>query len=298
MEKFRTIKTLVHADMLDMGGMPVRQAFPSAKAGQVDPFLLLHHARVKVPSHIPVHKAGVGPHPHRGFSPVTFIYEGGVHHRDSRGNNNVVYKGGTQWMNAGMGVIHSERPPAEIFELGGVQELVQLWVNSPASHKMDVPAYIPLTAEETPAVVSADGHVNIKIHSGILNGVKSPLTTLSAVNTFSVYMKKGGKHSFQIPVSHNAFLYLLNGKIDFAGEGEIEENFSATLNNDGEGFEITALADSVVFIGTGEPLNEPIASHGPFVMNTQTQIMEAFRDYEMGKMGVLIEEATTVLHQQ
>ena len=112
--------------------MPIRQAFPSAKAESIDPFLLLHHADVKVPTHIPVSKAGVGPHPHRGFSPVSFIFKGGVHHRDSRGYDNVVYEGGTQWMNAGMGVIHSERPPADIFEKGGRQELIQLWVNTPA----------------------------------------------------------------------------------------------------------------------------------------------------------------------
>jgi quercetin 2,3-dioxygenase len=108
MNKNRTIKSIVYAKEFDMGGMPVRQAFPSSKAERVDPFLLLHHADVKVSADIPTNKAGVGPHPHRGFSPVTFIFKGGVHHRDSRGNNNVIYEGGTQWMNAGMGIIHSE----------------------------------------------------------------------------------------------------------------------------------------------------------------------------------------------
>src|SRR4030095_15893721 len=111
--KSRTIKHTLYARQFDMGGMPIRQPFPSAEAEQVDPFLLLHHAEVKVPGHTPVEKSGVGPHPHRGFSPVTFIFKGGVHHRDSRGNNNAVYAGGTQWMNAGMGIIHSERPPAD-----------------------------------------------------------------------------------------------------------------------------------------------------------------------------------------
>lgn len=291
MKNSRTIKSIIYANSFDMGGMPVRQAFPSVKAETIDPFLLLHHADVKVPTHIPTNKAGVGPHPHRGFSPVSFIFKGGVHHRDSRGNDNVVYEGGTQWMNAGMGVIHSERPPADIFEKGGRQELIQLWVNTPAAHKMDQPTYYPVTAEETPVVISEDGLVKVNVHSGQLNNVKGPIPTFSEVNTFTAKAAKGGKFFFEIPATHNAFIYVLSGKIKMQNEPDVvDTNFLIVLNNDGAGFEIEALEDCVLMIGTGEPLNEPIASHGPFVMNTQTEIMEAFRDYELGKMGVLIEE--------
>ncbi|HEX8332583.1 MAG TPA: pirin family protein [Segetibacter sp.] len=292
--KNRTIKSIVYAATFDMGGMPVRQAFPSAKAEAVDPFLLLHHADVKVPSHIQVDKSGVGPHPHRGFSPVTFIFKGGVHHRDSRGNDNVIYEGGMQWMNAGMGVIHSERPPHDIFEKGGRQEIIQLWINTPAAHKLDQPAYFPLSAEETPQILSEDELVKVNIHSGELNGIKSPTPTHSAVNTYTVSIKKGGKFYFNLPQTHNTFIYLLDGKINVAQDGTVEEKYVAVLNNNGEGFEIEALEDTRAIIGSGEPLNEPVASHGPFVMNTQTELMEAFRDYQMGKMGVLIEEPTTV----
>ena len=193
MKKFRTIKSIIYAQMMDMGGFPVRQAFPSKKAEQIDPFLLLHHANIQVPEDMPLNQAGVGPHPHRGFSPVTFIFKGGVHHRDSRGNNNVVYEGGTQWMNAGMGITHSERPPIDIHEKGGVQELIQLWVNTPAKHKLDQPLYIPLTKEETPYLKTADGLVQVNIVSGELNGVKGNIPTLSPVNTYTVNMRKGGK---------------------------------------------------------------------------------------------------------
>ncbi len=291
MKTQRTIKSIIYANQFDMGGMPIRQAFPSAKAEAIDPFLLLHHADVKVPTHINVTKAGVGPHPHRGFSPVSFIFKGGVHHRDSRGNDNVVYAGGTQWMNAGMGIIHSERPPADIFEKGGRQELIQLWVNTPASHKMDQPSYFPLTAEETPSITNDDGLIKVNIHSGELNGVKGPIPTFSNVNTFTANAQKGGRFTFEIPATHNAFVYVLNGKIKMQNEAdEISGHFIVVLNNDGSSFEIEALEDSTLMIGTGEPLNESIASHGPFVMNNQTQILEAFRDYEMGKMGVLVEE--------
>lgn len=275
---------------MDMGGMPIRQPFPSAKAEQIDPFLLLHHADIKVPTHVETRHAGVGPHPHRGFSPVSFIFKGGVHHRDSRGNNNIVYAGGTQWMNAGMGVIHSERPPADIHEIGGRQELIQLWVNTPAKHKMDAPQYQPLTAEETPVVRSGDGSTSINVIAGELDGVKGPIKTLSDVNTFTATIRKGGKYFFNIPSSHNAFIYVMDGKLTVTGDGEVDAKYVAVFNNDGDGFELEATEDTRLFIGTGEPLNEPMVSHGPFVMNNQTELMEAFRDYQLGKMGVLIED--------
>jgi redox-sensitive bicupin YhaK (pirin superfamily) len=286
----RTIKSILYAQPMDMGGMPIRQPFPSNKAEQIDPFLLLHHADLKVPTHVDTNHAGVGPHPHRGFSPVSFIFKGGVHHRDSRGNDNVIYAGGTQWMNAGMGVIHSERPPADIHEIGGRQELIQLWVNTPAKHKMDIPAYHPLTAEETPVVQSADALTIVHIISGELNNVNGPIKPLSPVNTFTAEMKKGARFFFSIPSTHNAFIYVMEGKVKVTGDGEVDAKYVAVFNNDGEGFELEALEDTHLFIGTGEPLNEPVASHGPFVMNNQTELMEAFRDYQLGKMGILIEE--------
>lgn len=290
MNQNRTIKSILYAQPMDMGGMPIRQPFPSRKAEQIDPFLLLHHADIKVPTHVDTKHAGVGPHPHRGFSPVSFIFKGGVHHRDSRGNDNVIYAGGTQWMNAGMGVIHSERPPDNIHETGGRQELIQLWVNTPAKHKMDIPAYHPLTAEETPVVKTTDGLTTIHVIAGKLNDVEGPIKPLSPVNTFTAEMKKGGKFFFGIPSTHNAFIYMMDGKVQVTGDSEVDGKYVAVFNNDGEGFELEALEDTHVFIGTGEPLNEPVASHGPFVMNNQTELMEAFRDYQQGKMGILIEE--------
>jgi redox-sensitive bicupin YhaK (pirin superfamily) len=155
---------------------------------------------------------------------------------------------------------------------------------------MDVPTYFPLTADETPYITSNDGLMRINIQAGKLEDIKGPIPTLSDVNTFTVNAQKGGKFYFEIPAPHNAFVYVLNGKIKLQNaEAEAATNFLIVLNKDGNGFEVEALEDSLLMIGTGEPLNEPVASHGPFVMNNQTQIMEAFRDYEMGKMGVLIE---------
>lgn len=288
--KTRTIETIAYGQPMDMGGFPIRQALPSTKAEMLDPFLLLHHANIKVAQQVDVKNAGVGPHPHRGFSPVTFIFKGGVHHRDSRGNSHIVYEGGTQWMNAGMGVIHSERPPANIHELGSTQELIQLWINTPAANKMDAPAYIPVTKEDTPVVRSADGLTSIQVVAGELNGVKGPITPQTSINMFTIHIKKGGTYFIPFASSHNAFIYALEGNIQINEQSALAAFYMASFNKDGVGVQITAKEDSVLLMGTGEPLNEPVVSHGPFVMNNQTQLLEAFRDYQMGKMGVLIEE--------
>ncbi len=286
----RSIKHILYGQPFDMGGMPIWQPFPSADVERIDPFLLLHHAEVKVPKHVPTEKAGVGPHPHRGFSPVTFVFKGGVHHRDSRGNDNTVYEGGIQWMNAGMGIIHSERPPLDIFEKGGVQEIIQLWINTPAANKMDQPAYFPLNADQIPFHNSPDNLIRINIVSGELENIKGNIVPLSPVNTFTATFKKGAKYFFNIPSTHNAFIYLLDGKLNINDSTNVSGKYAVMFKDDGDGFVTEALEDTRFFIGSGEPLNEPVASHGPFVMNDQTEILQAFRDYQLGKMGVLIEE--------
>lgn len=287
--KTRRVSSLAYAQTIDMGGMPVRQPFPTSRIQQIDPFLLLHHADIKVPTHLEPDHAGVGPHPHRGFSPVTFIFKGGVHHRDSRGNDNVVYAGGAQWMNAGMGVIHSERPPKDIHELGGRQEIIQLWINTPAAHKMDQPQYFPVSAENVPTYRDADGLTTARIFAGELLGLKGPIPSHTEVNAATLEIKKGGTVTIPIPQDHNSFLYLLDGKVTVDGFGLVEGLYAAIFDNDGDGITITALEDTRALLMTGKPLGEKVVSHGPFVMNTQTQVLEAMRDYQMGKMGMLIE---------
>lgn len=288
--KNRTVSKVLYAQMVDMGGIPVRQPFPTQRVEQIDPFLLLHHADLKAPKHIEPDDAGVGPHPHRGFSPVTFIFKGGVHHRDSRGNDSVIYAGGAQWMNAGMGIIHSERPPHDIHEIGGRQEIIQLWINTPATHKMDQPAYFPLAADETPTYVSEDGKVLLKVFSGQLLDMKGPIPSHTQVNAATLELKKGGRISIPLPVSHNALIYLLDGKITVEGFGLVEGLNAVLFKKDGEGITLEGLEDTRILLVSGEPLNEKVVSHGPFVMNTQTEILEAMRDYQLGKMGILIEE--------
>lgn len=288
--KNRTVKQLLYAHETDMGGLPIRQPFPTHRVDQIDPFILLHHADIKVPTDRNPKHTGVGPHPHRGFSPVTFIFQGGVHHRDSRGNNSTIYAGGAQWMNAGMGIIHSERPPHDIHARGGRQEIIQLWINTPAKNKMDQPQYFPLAADEVPNTISTDGLVKVNVFSGNILGVKGPIPSQTDVNAATLEFKAGGTISIPLPPSHNAMLYLLDGELIVDGFGLVDGLNVVHFNNDAEGILLTAKTNTRALLLTGEPLNEKMAKHGPFVMNNETQLLEAMRDYQMGKMGVLIEE--------
>lgn len=288
--KTRSVNRLLFAHPFDMGGMPIRQPFPTQLVEQIDPFLLLHHADIKVPTHVDTKHAGVGPHPHRGFSPVTFIFKGGVHHRDSRGNDSIIYEGGAQWMNAGMGMIHSERPPADIHDLGGRQEIIQLWINTPSQHKMDQPMYFPIAADDVPVAYSDDKKVRVNVFAGEILNKKGPAPSQAEVNAATLELKTGGKIFIPLPANHHVVLYLLDGKLSLSGFGMTEGLHAVMYKNDGDGIEVEALEDTRALLLSGKPLEEEVVSYGPFVMNTQTQIMEAMRDYQMGKMGVLIEE--------
>lgn len=288
--KYRTVKHLLYGEETDMGGMPIRQAFPTSKVQQIDPFLLIHHADIKVPRHVTPSHAGVGPHPHRGFSPVTFIFKGGVHHRDSRGNDSTVYTGGAQWMNAGMGVMHSERPPADIHKIGGRQEIIQLWINTPANHKMNQPEYFPLQKDDIPSFITDDGLGIVNVISGSLFGLRGPIRPKSPVIAATLLLSKHARISVDLPPEHNAFIYALDGRINLAGYGLMDGLHAAVFERDGDGIGVDALDDTRLLLLSGEPLNEKVVSHGPFVMNTETEILEAMRDYQKGKMGILIEE--------
>lgn len=279
----RTINKIIPARMQNMGELKVRQPLPSAELEYLDPFVLLHHGHMFTDPNDDMKKAGVGPHPHKGFAPVTFLFKGSVNHRDSRGNNKSVSAGGTQWMHAGMGIIHSERP------LDTEQELIQMWINSPAKNKNDQPYYHPLTKEETPSYKSEDGKITVNVVTGELGGTKGPIPTLTPINSATIYALKGGKITINIAKTHNAFLYLLDGVLKVDGKEITGKNF-IEFNNDGDNISFEALEDTRALLMSGEPIKEKIVAHGPFVMNTETEIMEAFRDYRMGKMGVLIED--------
>jgi redox-sensitive bicupin YhaK (pirin superfamily) len=201
-----------------------------------------------------------------------------------------VYAGGAQWMNAGMGVMHSERPPKDIQDIGGRQEIIQLWINMPAKNKMDQPAYFPLQANEVGKFISDDKLVVVNVIAGEVLGIKGSIPSVSPVNAATIEAKKGGRISIPVPQDFNAFLYLLDGKLTIEGYGLAEDHHAVVFANDGEGISFEALEDTRILLMSGKPLNEKVVSHGPFVMNSETQILEAMRDYQMGKMGILIED--------
>ncbi len=285
--KTRSIQQIIPAQKVNMGGHILDQPLPVQGLDQVDPFLLIHHWKQEMPGGQLQKEVGVGPHPHRGFSPVTFVFEGAVEHRDSRGNRALVSKGGTQWMHAGMGITHSERPSKVLAENGGKLEFIQFWVNTPAQYKNEEPYYLPLSAEDTPTL--AQGAYSIDVVAGEFRGIKGPAKTYSPQLLLRGKAEAGAQFEIPIPKSYNAMLYILDGGIQVSGSAAMTKDL-LVFDNEGEGIEIEVKTPVEFIVLAGEPIGEEVSSYGPFVMNTQTEILEALRDSQMGKMGVLVEE--------
>jgi hypothetical protein len=238
---------------------------------------------VRLPEGTDLSKAGVGPHPHYGFSPVSFLFKGGAHHRDSRGHNHRVMAGGTQWMNAGRGIVHSERPAAH------EMELIQMWVNTPAKHKRDQPAYLPLSADDTPQWASPDGRFRAGVVAGDWLGTQGPLPTQLPIQAAMLHADAGGEAFPEIPEGHQAFVYVLEGRLRVGGT-EVTGHHLAVLAPDGQGIRIEAAEASRALFMSGLPIGEPLVAQGPFVAASEMELMQAYRDYQMGRMGVLIED--------
>lgn len=278
------IKQTLFAHMVDMGGIPVRQPLPTTNIEQIDPFLLLHHHIGNFKENTDSKNSGVGPHPHRGFSPVTFIYQGDVHHRDSRNNSSVVKAGGVQWMNAGMGIIHSERPSSDLTSQGGTQEIIQLWINTPQAGKMNQPEYQAFQNEDLPKLSE-----QLSVVAGLQGETSGPAKSEMPIVAVMGTIQSGEKVMLQSPYSHS-MLYVLNDSLRVEDHGLVEQHNLIVIEEDTSEITLEAETDVKILFLSADPLNEPLATHGPFVMNSQSEIMEAMRDYQMGKMGVLIEE--------
>lgn len=285
----RTIKQTLPAFKINMGGTILDQALPHKGLDQIDPFLLIHHWKDELKGGEEQKNVGVGPHPHRGFSPVTFIFKGGVHHRDSLGTSEVVYEGGTQWMNSGSGIVHSERPAKEIAENGGVFELIQFWVNAPSKHKMDSASYQPLSKEDTPLVISEDGLTETYVVAGEHGLEKGPIHPDSDVLILRMDVQTGGTKAIEVPENFNALIYILDGSVKI-NEQEIGGKQLIHFNNDGTTIAFEALENTRLIMLSGAPIQEEVSSYGPFVMNTEDEIRQAILDYQSGKMGILTEK--------
>ncbi len=269
-----------------MGGHIIDQPLPNNEMQQLDPFLLIHHAQWSYSGGQRARELGVDPHPHRGFSPVTFIYEGELRHQDSFGNDAVVGKNGTQWMHAGKGIIHSERPSEAFAEAGGNLEFIQFWVNTPAAYKMEAPYYLPLSEKETP-VINKEGY-SIQVVAGTYDDIIGPAKTFSPMTLLRCSVDKGYSLELSLPEKYNTLIYLLDGLLVVNGK-EISGKQLVSFAQDGVGVKVDSKETTRFIVLSGEPIDEKVTSYGPFVMNNQTEILQALRDAQMGKMGVLIE---------
>ena len=271
-----------------MGGVLVKQALPTQRVAQISPFLLLHHfGPVEVEPGI--EPMDVGPHPHRGFAPVTFLYSGGLRHKDSRGNEGILEGGDVQWMNAGRGIIHSERSSKAFLEKGGILEGIQLWVNLKQQDKMSAPSYQEIKADTIPVLQQAGGAIRIKVIAGDYQGLKGLVKTYSPILVLQISIKAGQETVIAVPASFNALQYIVRGQLESQGGFVYDQETLLNYQQGAEPILIKAKVDSEVLFLAGEPIDEPLAQWGPYVMNTQTEILEAMRDYQMGKMGFYVD---------
>jgi quercetin 2,3-dioxygenase len=268
-------------------GFPVRNLFPSnGVQAEINPFLMLDYVSPTVfkPSNKP---RGVGEHPHRGFETVTIAYQGAVAHRDSAGHSGIIRAGDVQWMTAASGIVHEEIHEAEFTRNGGTFEMVQLWVNLPSAQKMSPPRYQGIASGQIPTTQLGAG-AYARVIAGELNGVVGPARTFTPIGLFDVRMTAGSRVELNLSAGQSTGLVLLRGDLvlndskPLTGEAQL-----ALFSRSGNSIVVEAKADSVLLVLSGEPINEPVASRGPFVMNTQAELRQAMEDYKAGKMGHL-----------
>ncbi len=286
-----TLKTIAHkvgSPLVNMGPIRLRQPLPTNGIESVDPFLLLHHYGPYAISEFN-NPFDLGPHPHRGFEPITLLFKGEQLHRDSLGNKMLVSAGDVQWTTAGRGVIHAEGPSKEFVKKGGDLEGIQLWLNLPAEKKMMPANYQHVKNEEIPIVENKDKTIQLKVIAGVQKSAIGLIKTQTDVNVFTVKTKETGEIIIDIPNDHKSLVYLLDGEVLVNNQALLKKGATQmlTFNHDGDTIQLEANKESTVLVLSGMPINEKVAQYGPYVMNTQTEIMEAMRDYQQGKMGYL-----------
>jgi len=284
----RSVEKIVQSVRVEVApGFRVRRPLPLNDVQMIDPFLLLDHFG---PQQIPPDgDGGVPEHPHRGFIAITYLLDGYIEHKDSVGNKVLVGPGDLDWMVTGSGLLHSELFDADFKQRGGMMHGFQIWLNLPRAQKMTPPELSPVKAEEIPVVETQDG-VRVKILAGEYQGKKSSVKTFSPVLFYHVFLPPGASAEIPVSQSYNAFAYGMAGSATIGGEqramalGEL-----ALFQNNGESVLLRASQDQsadILLLG-GEPLNEPVATYGPFVMNTQEEIRQTFLDYQSGKFGAI-----------
>ncbi|WP_295773056.1 pirin family protein [uncultured Mucilaginibacter sp.] len=279
----RSIKRIHEAAYSPIADLVTYRALPTQSVEYIDPFLFLNHhgPQVYAPHN---HGLPFGPHPHRGMETVTFILEGDIAHKDSSGHESVIKAGGVQWMRAGSGLIHAEVSSEEFIDEGGPLEILQLWVNLPARLKMANPYYVGKQREEIPVLQFDEGKVTANLISGKWQNTSGAFESETGIFLSTIYFKPGAKLEVEIPDAHQIFFYVISGELIVNGTA-VRSLHLAEFNNDGNSLTIEAKPNSVLLLGHAMPFNEPVVSHGPFVMNTEEEIMQAYDDYRSGKFG-------------
>ncbi|HIA52284.1 MAG TPA: pirin family protein [Candidatus Melainabacteria bacterium] len=287
--KSRSVKGIITSIATREGaGFAVRRPFPTHSLSYVDPFLLLDH--MEPVTLAPGAARGAPDHPHRGFETVTYMLEGHFVHRDSAGNSGTIGPGDVQWMTAGQGVVHSEMPDDELLENGGRLHGFQIWVNLPAREKLIAPRYQDIPSSQIPIAESEDGKVWVKVIAGQSMGKEAVIDTRTPITFLHAKLKPGAKLVQPVSSQYNTFAYVVEGKGYFGNEQLPAETDQLVLfSNNGDTVLIETQENqelSVLILG-GLPLNEPVARYGPFVMNTQSEIVQALQDYQAGRMGAI-----------
>jgi redox-sensitive bicupin YhaK (pirin superfamily) len=286
----KTINGIFHGAPFNMvgNGFRVSNFFPHGNSfiREMSPFFLLDY-NAPVDFSASEEPRGVGVHPHRGFETVTIVYAGELAHRDSSGSSGLLHPGDVQWMTAGSGVVHEEFHAPEFSKTGGTLHMIQLWVNLPKAHKMTKPKYQDIRDKDMPRIKADTGNGYTRIIAGEQKGTKGPAETFSPVHLYDVRLDKHASTSFSLPAEFNTAILVLAGKIKVSGEVEARATDFILFNHEGDEIDIQAEETSTLLLLSGAPLNEPVVSYGPFVMNTQEEIHQAFADFHSGKFGKL-----------
>jgi redox-sensitive bicupin YhaK (pirin superfamily) len=281
----KTIKRVHPAVRDDIGDLMTQRPLPNEHLEQIDPFLFLNHHG---PQTYPPHNRGLpfGPHPHRGFETVTFILDGMLTHQDSAGHESIIRAGGVQWMTAGRGLVHAEISPREFLDAGGPLEILQLWVNLPPQLKMTEPAYTGLQREDIPALALDDGKVTMNLIAGQWEGATGPVDSLTGVFMSTLDMKAGGHIRVTGLLGRSVFLYVVRGTATVGpARDQVEAFHLVEFNERGDALDIATEPGAFVVFGHAAPIGAPVVAHGPFVMNTREEILQAINDYQAGRFG-------------
>jgi quercetin 2,3-dioxygenase len=290
--KKRTIETIISPPPPHMvgDGFRVHSFFPGGRIidkKRMSPFFLLDYgSKVEFPPSS--QQRGVGVHPHAGFETVTIAYHGRIAHHDSAGNSGIIGEGDVQWMTAGAGLLHKEYHEEEFSRRGGLFQMVQLWVNLPAEFKKTKPRYQEIQQKKMGRHLLEDGTNVIEVIAGEYKETKGPASTFSPMNVYNARLKKGASVQLSFPSNYNTAILVIEGKA-MINEQPVDTDHFVLFKNDGEDIQLEALENMIALVLSGEPIDEPIAAYGPFLMNNWKEVEQAIEDANRGKFGVLEE---------